>query len=399
MIKISVAEEIWSEIIICHTEYVKTIVNNRLEKVVDVQGLKSKWEQSKYVNAIELIKKLFGDEKEKRNLNLTKFCISEDLEGIIEEFDRIYKGFYKENITEDEKITLEGTKEIFKYVMGYESFNEGTNKLKSSDNFRWSRHDFINKLNIKVCPYCNRNYITSYISSKEDILIGKQRKKTTADADHYYCKDSYPILAINIYNLIPSCGVCNSKMKGNKVKDKAGCHLYPYKDDSDALYFSTPFNDIGELYNFKETEIKIGLNIKPNNNFNTKNKIIKWVAQSREIFKVKGVYKIHMNVKQYNNYIEKNKIIKRALQSKKIFKLEEVYQIHNDIVFDIKEKIKNYGHGDEKYKKEFIENYKGLFSSYEEFENYSFDFLGKDPNKNPLAKLKQDIYKQIIESN
>ncbi|MFM9745842.1 hypothetical protein ACKI2C_50665, partial [Streptomyces brasiliscabiei] len=68
---------------------------------------------------------------------------------------------------------------------------------------QWSRHKFITSLGVKVCPYCNRQYITSYESEADDM-------KTTADADHYYPKVEYPILQMNIFNLIPSCGVCNS---------------------------------------------------------------------------------------------------------------------------------------------------------------------------------------------
>lgn len=51
------------------------------------------------------------------------------------------------------------------------------------------RHMLLSDLGIKVCPYCNRNYITWYQSSDHRTL-------TTADLDHYYQKDYYPLFAL-----------------------------------------------------------------------------------------------------------------------------------------------------------------------------------------------------------
>lgn len=59
----------------------------------------------------------------------------------------------------------------------------------------------VKELNISVCPYCNQNYITVY--SK------KGKYKFNGDLDHYYSQDKYPELSICLYNLIPSCKVCN----------------------------------------------------------------------------------------------------------------------------------------------------------------------------------------------
>ncbi len=62
-----------------------------------------------------------------------------------------------------------------------------------------------------MCPYCNRQYISSYEYGIDD-------SRTTADADHYYPKEQYPILQMNIFNLVPSCNVCNSRTKGKSDK-------------------------------------------------------------------------------------------------------------------------------------------------------------------------------------
>ncbi len=54
--------------------------------------------------------------------------------------------------------------------------------------------------------------------------------------DHYYDKDSYPHLALTLYNLIPSCYSCNSNLKGRKDFSE-NKHLHPLFD-SEVISFS-----------------------------------------------------------------------------------------------------------------------------------------------------------------
>lgn len=56
---------------------------------------------------------------------------------------------------------------------------------------------------VLVCPYCNRNYI-----NVRDNRMGGQ-------LDHFYNKSIYPFLAVSLYNLVPSCSVCNLIKKEN----------------------------------------------------------------------------------------------------------------------------------------------------------------------------------------
>ena len=48
----------------------------------------------------------------------------------------------------------------------------------------------IEAMNIRVCPYRNRNYTVNYTRDDEG-KIG-----TTADIDHFYCKSKYPIVSM-----------------------------------------------------------------------------------------------------------------------------------------------------------------------------------------------------------
>lgn len=89
---------------------------------------------------------------------------------------------------------------------------------KLTDNFR---HELMVKLPVPVCPYCNRQYITSYKSTDRD--------KTLADLDHFYCKSRYPFLAISFFNFVPGCQICNQRFK-SAVDFYVNQHINPHKD-------------------------------------------------------------------------------------------------------------------------------------------------------------------------
>lgn len=86
-----------------------------------------------------------------------------------------------------------------------------------------------------TCTYCNRNYTITIISraqrSRGD-KIGKNDDERIArpHLDHWFDKADYPLLSLNLFNLIPSCPVCNSAIKG-KTKFDLSTHVHPYLTD------------------------------------------------------------------------------------------------------------------------------------------------------------------------
>ena len=59
------------------------------------------------------------------------------------------------------------------------------------------------KLNVKSCPYCNMHY-TLFAEN------GNHRDRFAKfQFDHFFDKADYPFLSMSLYNLIPSCAVCN----------------------------------------------------------------------------------------------------------------------------------------------------------------------------------------------
>jgi len=71
---------------------------------------------------------------------------------------------------------------------------------------------FQDKVDIDTCYFCNIEFINKFKNAKGDIKNG-------FTLDHYIDKGKYPFLALSLYNLIPSCYTCNSKVKGTDEID------------------------------------------------------------------------------------------------------------------------------------------------------------------------------------
>lgn len=95
------------------------------------------------------------------------------------------------------------------------------------------------ELNIRVCPYCNRQYT---------FTVSRDKKSTRHQLDHFLCKKRYPCFALSFYNLIPSCATCNL------LKSTKTISINPYREDFGDCKFeiSDSVNFIlGETTDFK----------------------------------------------------------------------------------------------------------------------------------------------------
>lgn len=91
--------------------------------------------------------------------------------------------------------------------------------------YRWSSREFVKCLDISVCPYCNLNPLPM-----DSIRKGKAVYHMHPDMDHYFDKKRHPFLSLNIYNLIPSCDICNRRIKESRQIDYF--HMaHPYVND------------------------------------------------------------------------------------------------------------------------------------------------------------------------
>jgi len=85
-------------------------------------------------------------------------------------------------------------------------------------------------LNIHTCYYCDMAYINLYIVDDDEM-------KSQFDLDHALAKDDCPLVALSLHNFVPSCPVCNERLKRkNPLSDSLdGLKLVaPCSDDFDA---------------------------------------------------------------------------------------------------------------------------------------------------------------------
>jgi len=336
MIKIDVDERKWKKIKEEHSEwYSDNILPNIRNAYEFIESQKSKsYSMKKY---LELLKKIIDKGKD--------FVIQKELFLDYEnkEIDKIIKIMKKKN---------KKSKSILK--IRFEKLNISEEYLpnqlfcykKLYEEGKWSRHKLLSLIGIEVCPYCQRNYISSY------------DKKTTADLDHFYPKSLYPFLALSLYNFIPSCQVCNSRFKGYKDK---GVSVYPYKESFDELgvKFKTSKEVIYEILGEKDSDFSIEIDCK---NIEDKEKEIK-VRKSIDNLGLDRVYE-----KSHNQYIQ-------------------------DLLYTVEKYPENYLEACG----ELFENNKGKKEQLKEY----FKDIVKEPyrkrieNGEPLAKLTKDILEEF----
>ncbi len=100
---------------------------------------------------------------------------------------------------------------------------------------------FIEKLGLKICPYCGRQHI--------NIAKFSGHRVSKPNIDHFLPKSLYPFLGISFRNLIPCCYVCNEVAnKGNYDPLEPYISLYnPYVFNDDNVTFKGIFNVENEM--------------------------------------------------------------------------------------------------------------------------------------------------------
>lgn len=94
---------------------------------------------------------------------------------------------------------------IFNYTSGYDD--------KIAEFFiKWAE-----KLEIRSCYYCEMSYVNTYtmLDDTGTTVI----KKRQFDLDHFLPKGKCPCVGLSLYNFVPSCQVCNSRIKLDNMPD------------------------------------------------------------------------------------------------------------------------------------------------------------------------------------
>ncbi len=235
--------------------------------------------------------------------------------------------------------------DISSEVKSEEPFNTLINKYSNSKSYSifTIRDEILNIINIKVCPYCNRNYVDCIFDSQKEEDI-----RSTGELDHFYNQNSYPFLALSLYNFVPSCKTCNSKFKLT-VNDII---LNPYA------------SEFGDECKFTVNHLTVDSLLGIENNHKIK---------------------LTGNITKFKNNIDN-------------FRLEDIYSNHFYEVKAIYDK-------NQKYPKQYIEDIaniikNGTMNDYNGIKEFIYGIPKEEEFINiPLAKFKSDIYDEMIEKS
>lgn len=224
------------------------------------------------------------------------------------------------------------------------------------DTLPYNAYNLASALNVNVCPYCNRVYTNTIISSARLFII-------RPTFDHFFHKAVHPFLALSFYNLIPSCNYCNSSLKGQKAFTLIN-NIHPYKEGfgSDATfdYLQTALHgDKGDARNYKVI---------------IKDNTLPLASKTKRIFGISS---------------------EPDSGNAKVFRLEEVYQGHADVVGELivkSDRLSLY------HAESVLKLLTHLGATKREFYRFYFSnyFDEADFNKRPLAKLTKDIISKYI---
>ncbi len=251
-------------------------------------------------------------------------------------YEETAEGKKKIEFTDEEKLLIRIT-QYWNKIFNYDSFINDYS------------YRFAEELKVDVCPYCNRQYTNTIIIKEENGEDLTRKDIIRPEFDHYFPKSKYPMFALSMYNLIPSCHICNSNIKGSREMDIKK-HFHPYIKENKSFHF------------YHEP--------KPKKKENEK---------SRYIIKI--------------DYAGN----KKAENTCKFFYLPEIYKSHSNLADEIMD-IYNTN------LPERINDILEKFSNIDEYHRVTKQdilnrlyrkFIVEDENKEILGKLKKDLYTNI----
>ncbi len=209
----------------------------------------------------------------------------------------------------------------------------------------WGPYQLTTGINQNTCAYCNRQFNTTLIK-----VDGK--KVARPELDHFLPKAKHPLLALSFYNLIPSCSVCNSSIKGSQEisYDK---HLSPYainKNHALMRFTYVPQSYAASVGLTEELDIQVAYNGDP-----ADTQLQTLVDGNIELFCLKELYMTHRD------------LIREIIQKR---------HTTNDRYIQMTQKTFN------RLKLSHEDAYRLAFGNY---------FVEKDFHKRPLSKLTKDI--------
>ena len=199
------------------------------------------------------------------------------------------------------------------------------------------------QMNIKVCPYCNRQYIVTL-----------KNKKVRPQFDHFFPKSEYPYLALSVFNLVPCCSVCN--MAKSALDTYTEPILYPFSEEFgfDILFTTVKWKNVS---------------------------LSQYTRGLTDKFDVDIVNPNGMLVAKVDKQIQK-------------LHLKDLYNEHKDYIQEI---FKHHYIYTDKRLKELCNTFPELFKSIDDTRNfvYMIEIEKENWGKRSLAKLTSDIIREL----
>ena len=232
-----------------------------------------------------------------------------------------FETYLHDNFTNIQRKNIVSKYFDYKNVLNY--------KQEGISNAYW----LMQKLNIRVCPYCNRSFT---------FTIRRGETGSRPEFDHFNSQDNYPYLSLSFYNLIPSCPICNHKKSTSEID------INPYLED------------FGDRCRFQIDNIERCL--------------------------------LLSNYKEWNIYMDK--IGNKYDNNINIFLLCEFYNEHKDYISEIVFKARAYTSG---YYENLVNTFhnQGLTEREMNLLIFGCYFESQDLNLRPLSKLTRDVVEQV----
>lgn len=287
-----------------------------------------------------------------------------DIESIIKGNIQILES-YKNSFNKITKKQNETRYNKMMMAFGYDNFCK-SKKI-------WNAYELCKKLKVNVCPYCNREYTFTIGNTKE--------KKVRPEIDHFFPKSEYPYLSCSLYNMIPSCHICNH---GKREFGEGILHPYSNGFDKDIIFgakFHSVIPDKSNLLDASNTQI---------------------------FFKTKGCKLFDSSQNICFNCL-------KARKSIKTFHLEEIYNEHKIELQDLFTRYRNYSKPkideitkliingrinlddlglNEKQKNDLYQKIASTYTKHIKRTILGFP-LGAGDKQYPLRKFKEDIIEQL----
>lgn len=235
--------------------------------------------------------------------------------------------------------------DIINSLLDYDQFiGDG---FGQSGSIKYSAYDLAKKLDVRVCPYCNRNFTLTVLNPSK--INGVREKICRPQFDHLLPKSEFVFLRISYYNLVPSCGTCN--------------HI-KLDEDIDPENFSHPY--------FEGFENNGRFTIRP--------------LSAGSLFGINPDYEFDFDFK--NSKIEKNK---------EVFFLKEIYHKHSYYICDLIEREKMVGPDLAAHLKAYYTG-KGVTIGDKEIHEFLYPMIKDDDARSryPLSKFLADIYESYM---